>query len=253
MKYTKKYFKSGNNKLRYFEFGVGKPVLFLHGGGISALTYKNILELLAEKYLVIAPDLPCFGESTCPESTDEYFAIMDKFTKHLGFEKLAVIGHSIGGVVALHLAAGNSNIRRLVLVDAVGIAQDVSGAKFLNELLLKKTLHDFVLYKNFRALLMVGRDVARNSINRIFQWRKIIAIMQDLLTRDFIDFDKIDARTLILWGRQDELFPKNSAEIFHEKIKRSKLKFETSNHDGCLFNPKKFSSDIIDWLELNHY
>ena len=100
---------------------------------------------------------------------------------------------------------------------------------------------------------MAGRDVVKNSANRIFQWRKIVAIMQDLLIRDFPDFDKIDTETLILWGRQDELFSKNSAEIFHQKIKNSKLKFETSNHDGCLFNPKKFSDDIIDWLKSGHY
>ena len=132
MRYTKKYFKSGNNKLRYFEIGAGKPVLFLHGGGLSAMAYEKVLNLLAEKYLVVAPDLPCFGESTCPDDTDEYFEIMDRFIKHLGFEKMAVIGHSIGGVIALHLAAKNRTIQRLILVDAVGVTQDVSSAKFLN-------------------------------------------------------------------------------------------------------------------------
>jgi len=40
--------------------------LLLHGGGVCASTYTKNIELLAKKYQVIAPDIPCFGESSVP-------------------------------------------------------------------------------------------------------------------------------------------------------------------------------------------
>ncbi len=47
-------------RIRYFVCGAGKSLLFLHGGGLRAMTYRRNIELLAEKYTVIAPDIPGF-------------------------------------------------------------------------------------------------------------------------------------------------------------------------------------------------
>ena len=46
MQYEEKYFENEHGKLRYFQAGSGKAILFLHGGGVKAQTYKKFLDLL---------------------------------------------------------------------------------------------------------------------------------------------------------------------------------------------------------------
>ena len=66
MNYEEIFFEADGISLKYITTGKGMPLLFLHGGGVSAFTYKNNFELLSQKYHVIAPDIPCFGESSIP-------------------------------------------------------------------------------------------------------------------------------------------------------------------------------------------
>lgn len=252
MLYEEKFFEDGHDKLRYFLVGSGNAILFLHGGGVNALTYKNVLGLLSRKYLVIAPDLPCFGKSTCPNNTTEYLDILEKFITFLNFEKIAIIGHSLGGVVALHLSLNDKN-PLLVVVDSAGFSQKVSKAKFLYKFFIEKTIRDIFLYRNLFMLLRIAKDFFKNLLTKVFEWKLTVKIMEKFLTTDFTEFNKINAKTLILWGKQDEIFSKDIAEIFHQKIKGSELKFETGNHDWCLFNSEKFSNIIIDWLKTNNY
>ncbi len=77
--------------------------------------------------------------------------------------------------------------------------------------------------------------------------------MKTFLFTDFSEFHKINAKTLVLWGEQDEIFPKNNAEFVHQKIKNSEVKYTKGSHNWCLFNPEKFSNIVIGWLKTNNY
>lgn len=253
MLYEEKYFESGNDKLRYFQIGFGNAILFLHGSGINALTYKNSLNLLSKKYQIIAPDLPCFGKSTCPNNASEYFKILEKFIIFLNFEKIAIIGHSLGGLMALHLSTNIKNNLLLILVDSIGISQKISKAKFLYKFFIEKTIRDILLHRNLLVFLRIAKDFLKNLFINFFEWKQKGKIIEEFLTSDFTDFSAVKAKTLILWGEQDEVFPKDIAENFHKKIKGSELKFETGNHNWCLFNSEKFSNVVIDWLKANNY
>jgi pimeloyl-ACP methyl ester carboxylesterase len=253
MLYEEKYFESEYDKLRYFQVGFGNAILFLHGSWVNALTYKKILDLLSKKYLVIAPDLPCFGKSTCPNNASEYFKILEKFITFLNFKKIAIIGHSLGAVMALHLSSNIKNNPLLVVVDSVGISQKISKAKFLQKFFIEKTIRDIFLYRNLLMFLRIAKDFLKNLSIKFFEWKQKSQMIEEFLTSDFASFNKIRAKTLILWGEQDEVFSKDIAENFHKKIKGSELKFTTGNHNWCLYNSEKFSDIVIDWLKTNNY
>ena len=127
--FEKKIFEKNGLKMVYYTAGQGRPVVFLHGGGGSALTYDNILLKLAQKYLVIAPDIPCFGDSDVPEAVwdlDDYGDYFKTFFEKLDLDDVVVIGHSFGGGVSLAVANQNLRVSKMVLVDSIGYPPDCS-------------------------------------------------------------------------------------------------------------------------------
>lgn len=253
MQYEEKYFEGGQSKIRYFQIGSGNALLFLPGGIGGFLACGKFIDLLSKEYLVIVLDLPCYGKSTAPSSVSEYYKIMEKFINFLSFEKFAVIGHSIGGAVALQLSAENEKIPLLVVADSAGISLKMSRAMLLYKIIVEKPIREIFMYKDLNTLLLYVRDSLENMFKIFYEWKKTKDIMRTFLFTNFSGFHKINAKTLILWGEQDEIFPKNNAEFFHQNIKNSEVKYTKGNHNWCLFNPEKFSNIVIDWLKTNNY
>jgi len=108
MKFDAHTFEAGSVRMRYFTAGSGQPLLFLHGGGVKAMTYRKNLELLAQRFYLIAPDIPPFGGSSMPPTIwdfNDYAKYFARFLDTLGYEHVTVIGHAYGGGIALCLAA----------------------------------------------------------------------------------------------------------------------------------------------------
>ncbi len=109
-------------KLSYLTGGHGPTVILLHGYTQTSRMWKPIIPLLANKFTVIAPDLPGIGESEIPASGLDMktSAIrVHALAKSLGVEKASVVGHDIGLMVAYAYAAQfPTETEKLVLMDA---------------------------------------------------------------------------------------------------------------------------------------
>lgn len=109
-------------RLHYLMAGHGPAVVLLHGYTQTSRMWKPIIPLLAEKFTVIAPDLPGIGDSEIPANgLDMKTAAvrMHALVKSLGIEKARVVGHDIGLMVAYAYAAQfPSEVEKLVVMDA---------------------------------------------------------------------------------------------------------------------------------------
>src|SRR5580658_2021445 len=109
-------------KLHYLTAGHGPAVILLHGYTQTSRMWKPIIPLLAEKFTVIAPDLPGIGDSSIPtDGLDMKTAAIriHALAKSLGIQKARVVGHDIGLMVAYAYAAQfPSEVEKLVLMDA---------------------------------------------------------------------------------------------------------------------------------------
>ena len=109
-------------KLHYMTAGHGTPLILLHGYAETSLMWKPIIPALAERFTVIAPDLPGIGESDIPaDGLDMKSAAVriHDLAKSLGVQKAEVVGHDIGLMVAYAYAAQfPAEVSKLVLMDA---------------------------------------------------------------------------------------------------------------------------------------
>lgn len=109
-------------KLHYITAGHGAPLILLHGYAETSLMWKPIIPVLAERFTVIAPDLPGIGDSDIAahglDMKSAAIRIHD-LAKSLGVQKAEVVGHDIGLMVAYAYAAQfPTEVTRLVLMDA---------------------------------------------------------------------------------------------------------------------------------------
>src|SRR3989475_5486447 len=109
-------------KLHYITAGHGAPVILLHGYAETALMWKPIIPVLADRFTVIAPDLPGIGESSIPaDGLDMKTAAIriHAVAKSLGVQKARIVGHDIGLMVAYAYAAQfPEETEKLVVMDA---------------------------------------------------------------------------------------------------------------------------------------
>ncbi len=118
-------------RLHYVLAGRGEPVVLLHGWPQTWYEWRQIVPALAAKYSVIAPDMRGLGDSAKPATGYDKRTVADdiyKLVRHLGFERIFLIGHDWGGPVAYAYASAHpDDVRRLVILDvaipAAGLEQ----------------------------------------------------------------------------------------------------------------------------------
>ena len=108
--------------LHYLTAGHGPALVLLHGYAETSLMWRPIMPLLAERFTVIAPDLPGIGDSAIPaDGLDMKTAAIriHALARSLGVQKAEVVGHDIGLMVAYAYAAlFPSEVEKLVVMDA---------------------------------------------------------------------------------------------------------------------------------------
>jgi pimeloyl-ACP methyl ester carboxylesterase len=109
-------------RLHYLTAGSGPPLLLLHGYAETSSMWQSLLPAVAERFKVVAPDLPGIGESDIPaDGLDMQSAAIriHQLARSLGIEKARVVGHDIGLMVAYAYAAQfPDEVEKLVVMDA---------------------------------------------------------------------------------------------------------------------------------------
>ena len=109
-------------QLHYLTAGHGPAVILLHGYAETSRMWRPIIPLLAERFTVIAPDLPGIGESAIPAEKIDMITSANRIhalVRSLGVEKARVVGHDIGLMVAYAYAAQfPSETEKLAVMDA---------------------------------------------------------------------------------------------------------------------------------------
>lgn len=256
-------------KMNYVDIGdAGKPVL-LYVHGIMG-TWRNwIFNLLpfADRYRVLAVDLPGFGLSEMPDgefSLERYAETLKKFTEQLGIEKVTLIGNSMGGQISAIVGKKFPEIlNKLILVDAAGFSTSTARlrkiapyAKYLDWI--------FLLGAKLRKVI-AGSKALSIAFTKIVLWRPaqistelILVLLAGIGKKGFVPAlqtitntpikdvpGSIDVETVIIWGRNDSLIPKADAFKYAKMIPHATLELmDDVGHIPMFETPDRFNALI---------
>ncbi len=122
--------KVGKLDIHYLTGGHGDPLVVIHGGGGGARAWMENMAELSENYTTYVPDLPGYGFSQ-PIEGDYYIPelveFVDDFANNLGLKSFHLMGHSLGGGIALHYALRFPHkIKKLVLVSSMCLGKEIA-------------------------------------------------------------------------------------------------------------------------------
>ena len=225
-------------RVRYVRRGHGPALVLLHGLASSIYTWADVIPALAEDHDVVAVDLPGFGGSDIPAdlSSSVYPATVLALMDRLGVSRATLVGNSLGGAVAVVLAARHpERVRRLVLIDAAGFNLDPSRRPLILRLLGFGPVAVAVDALPVRrrvvtaALRQVFHDRSRVTPEKIEEYLAPLArpgvteAIRSLLTQP-ASFGlpalvrEVRVPTLIIWGRNDRWIPVADADRFASAI-----------------------------------
>lgn len=227
--------------------GAETVALFLHGWGASGGSFGRLLDLVGERFLVLAPDLPGFGGSEEPETAwnvDGFCEFALEFLRFWQPKTVLLFGHSYGGRMCIKLASRKSlpfSIAKIVLFDAAGILPRRS-------LGYRLKVSSYKLGKAFLSLAPVraafphaldefraGRGSADyNAASPVMRACLVQAVNEDLAPC----LPNITAPTLLIWGENDTATPLSDGERMEREIPDAGLvRVPGAGHFSFLDNP----------------
>ncbi len=222
-------------------------IVLVHGlGDRAADTWKSTIPQLSKKYHVLAFDLPGFGQSSKSNqlySPDNYVAFIQYVVRQSGHESLLLMGHSMGGNIALRYAATYPDkVKRLMLIDTAGVLHRITFANYLTHFGVKlmpqlntqqgegirslagALLGELARRHNYFEMgeQMVLNDPALRQ-NVLGGNPSTIAAYAMSMTDFSASLSSMKVPTLILWGEKDEVTPIRTAKVLATNLKNSGL------------------------------
>lgn len=255
----------GGAETYYEERGKGTPVILLHGWNSTRKQWLLNLRSLSRELRVVAPDLPGHGDSAeggFPLTLDGMADFLDAFRKNLRLKRFDLVGHSMGGCIALRFAATRPDaVRRLVLVSTPtrsasmglrvylpGLQRLVSfGYRFRNESVLKWMFYRGLHKPEYQDLDFVRANVKASMKTTPRALAASAGMMKGLnLTGDL---KAIGQPTLIVFGDKDRSVNPREALRQREALPCPYLAVITgSGHCPHCERPELFNTVVAEFL-----
>jgi non-heme chloroperoxidase len=257
-------------RLHYAEQGDlrGEAIVFLHGYSDSWFSFSRVLPLLSPEYHAFALTQRGHGDSDKPQccyTPEDFAADVDAFMEALGIEEATLVGASTGALFAQRVALSYPRrVSRLVLVGAQTPANEA------NEVVLGlqeevRALEDPVPPEFVRAFQegTIHQPVPQEFLDTVVSeslklparvWRDYLEGAVLSIDHDYVlPLREIDVPTLMLWGEQDPLFPREEQERLAAAIPGATLKvYPETGHAVHWDRPEWVVRDLEEFMKEPH-
>ena len=262
-------------RVRMTEVGDGPPALFIHGFVVDHREWLRVATHLAPKMRCILVDLPGHGKSERPKP-DAYGYTREAFTKTLiaaldalKIERLHVCGHSMGGSIALDLAADHpSRVDKLVVSDSECYPFSLSlkarlpvlpviGPIIFKKLYRRPMFHDYFreeVWSPYVPFDYAAADGYYDTFNDKATREASYATLVRTLNFDSLEpkIPRIKAPTLIIWGDEDKIVPASYAHRLAKAMTTGEGKPQVSIIERCGHAPNEEQPERVASLIATH-
>lgn len=234
-----KYIDVNGVKLYYEIYGKGEPLLLIHGNNTSMAIFKNQLDVLSKKYMVIGLDSRGQGKSTGNDTKLTYELMADDvntFLDKMNLKNVDILGWSDGGNIAVILAMDHPDkVNKMAIMGTVLYNDDTSVKPEINKL-IHKQLKDWD-----------EKGISKNSMDYRL---KMLLLTEPHINPDSLE--KIKAPTLVMAGEFDIVKEKHT-ELIADKIPNSTLViFKGADHEAPQKIPQLFNETVLNFFEKNN-
>jgi pyruvate dehydrogenase E2 component (dihydrolipoamide acetyltransferase) len=215
-------------------------LVFVHGLGGSQSTWQMVLPDLAERYRVCALDLPGHGQSDVPPPADDTYRLpglrlaAEQAIQELGLAPAVVVGHSLGGAVALQLALEQPElVRALVLVDSLGLGDEIN-PELLDRIEAPPSREEA---RRLLALFFHNQQhVLESGVEELYQQQQRPGAQEAVRAVAAATMDRAGQHTglperlgqlgvpvLVVWGAEDRVIPAAHATSAAQAIPRAQV------------------------------
>lgn len=246
-------------EVRYFVGGKGDPLIIVHGGGDGAGAWTRSAAILSRHFRVYVPDMPGFGLSQ-PVADEfqlsQFVDFVEQFSSHIGLDRFHLVGHSLGGAVALHYALRSpEKVKRLVLVSSLCLGKEIA-------LWIRASSVSWLISPLGAAAMRLTRT-AMNLARRLHApmelfgqvMRMKLAIGQAVTTAKgqctvLVDsLPRLAMPTLLIWGNRDAVVPVKHAQAAAGVIPDCQVHiFQGCGHSVYRQKAEEFSSVVSRFL-----
>jgi pimeloyl-ACP methyl ester carboxylesterase len=252
--------KINNINIHYKIVGNGPPILLLHDFLSSSMEFDKITAELSTTHKVVAIDLPGFGLSD--KRTDINYSrasmaeIAFQLMTNLGFNKFSVMGHCMGGEVALNMAVNhNNNIDKIILVDSTGY--DLNNKVALPSFIFKKIYLNYLTqlffyfnsfynkrtldFDKFEINYYLNKNIPSDTLKKIINSDDKGSIKDKITT--------LKTPTLIIWGMNDKInLPANSYKFNTDLQNSTLILFSNTGHNPHIEQLPILKMEILKFL-----
>ncbi|ANE43589.1 alpha/beta fold hydrolase [Deinococcus puniceus] len=233
-------FRYGQATLRYDATGQGEPMVLIHGLSGSSRWWRRNVPVFSQSHRVYVLDLAGYGGARRQRSLGvrEDAALIAAWLDNQNLEQVTLIGHSMGGHIALRVAALRpGRVNNLVLACASGL---LDGHPVRVALKLPRA----VITGRPSFVPRILLDAARAGLPNM--WRSTLHLLGD----NVLDvLPALNARTLVIWGARDALVPARLGRALAAAVPGARYEeIAGAGHVVMVDAPERFNALVLDFL-----
>lgn len=241
------------NGFRYIEVGKGPVLLLLHGLMGALSNWEEVIDEFKENYTVVIPMLPIYELPILTTGVKSLAKFVHKFVKFKAFDRIIVLGNSLGGHVGLiYVSSHPEYVKALVLTGSSGLYENAFGGSFPkreNYDFIKEKV-EFTFYDPATATKELVDEVYQtvNDRNKVI---RILAMAKSAIRHNMSkDLHHITIPVMLIWGKNDRITPPEVAEEFESLLPDAELAWiDHCGHAPMMEHPFEFNRILRKFLD----
>jgi len=256
---SRSYFKNPEEQLiheggfSYIEEGEGPVFILLHGLFGALSNFKEVVDYLKQDYKVVLPRLPIYDLPILGTNVKALSNHLKDFIEFKGYDKVNLLGNSLGGHVGLVYAHENpSKVNSMVLSGSSGLYENAFGGSFPRRE-DKNYLREKIALTFYDPAMVTDElvDECHEAVNNRGKVIRILSIAKSAIRHNMAkELPNYKMPVCLIWGKNDTITSPEVALEFNAKLPDSELYWiDKCGHAPMMEHPAEFNAYLGEWLE----